>query len=555
MVISRVDFGTSRGPTRGAGRCIVQPLMTRHPYRSSPQALATACALATALGALTAALATEPVAAGAPAIAWFSGDVDAAFVQARAEHKPLFLYWGATWCPPCNQVKATLFKRLDFIERSGQFVPVYLDGDQPSAQKLADRFRVRGYPTMILFSPDGAEITRLPGEIDPQQYLQALSLGLGTGRSARATLRAALGPNAGSLPGQDWTLLASYSWDTDEGQLVAADRVSGTLLALAKACPVRFQSSSDRLALRAIVSAAASRASVNLDRARALAHVQAVLQDPARARALFDLLVQWAPEIAGALTDPGSPGRQDLIDRWDTRLAAFALDTSLSTADRLDALSSRVALRKLLDANVPLPPALVESIRSAASLADRDTTDRFERQAVISSAGQALSAAGLDSESDALLMRELNRSAAPYYFMLELAVNARKRGDSSGALDWYEKAYAGAQGPATRLQWGTRYAVALVELAPSQDTRLERAVAQVIDQLEPVPETFYGRNRSVLERLGAALGTWNSAHQHDASIKSALARLDALCQKLPEGAPERATCSNLLRPPAPAPSS
>jgi len=521
--------------------------LMRHKFPHRAVHLTQAC-IAALLAPLLAAAPGPDAGASGPAIAWFSGDVDSAFARARSEHKPVFLYWGASWCPPCNQVKATLFKRLDFIERSSQFVPVYLDGDQPSAQKLADRFRVRGYPTMILFASDGSEITRLPGEIDPQQYLQALSLGLGTGRSARATLAAALGPGAAGLNGEDWTLLASYAWDTDEGQLVALDRIASTLVALAKACPVRYRASSDRLALRSISATAAGRGTVSVDRPRALAHVNAILDDAARARAQFDILVQWAPVIAGALTDPHSTERQQLLERWDARLAAFAGDAGLSTADRLDALATRAALLKLADPNGPIPPALSDAIRAAAAQADRDTTDRFERQAVISSAADALSAAGLDAESDALLKAEASRSASAYYLMMALAVNARKRGDATSALDWYEKAYAAAQGPATRLQWGARYVTALTELAPDQPERVDQAILRVIDDLEPAPETFYGRNRLVLERLGVALQDWNSAHAHDAVVRNAATKMDGVCHKLPETAPERAICGGLLQP-------
>ena len=52
------------------------------------------------------------------AIAWRKGDVDAAFADARVQRLPVFLYWGAIWCPPCNQVKATIFNRQDFVDRA-----------------------------------------------------------------------------------------------------------------------------------------------------------------------------------------------------------------------------------------------------------------------------------------------------------------------------------------------------------------------------------------------------------------------------------------------------
>ena len=98
------------------------------------------------------------------------------------------LYWGAKWCPPCNQLKATLFNRQDFVERSKAVVPVNLDGDQPGAQKLAARFRVRGYPTMILLAPDGGEITRLPGEADAPQVIAMLQRGQAGGRPVKTLL-------------------------------------------------------------------------------------------------------------------------------------------------------------------------------------------------------------------------------------------------------------------------------------------------------------------------------------------------------------------------------
>src|SRR3982751_1884628 len=56
--------------------------------------------------------------ADAPGIAWFDGDVDAAFASAKAANKPVLLYWGAQWCPPCKQLKSAVFSRPDFIEKS-----------------------------------------------------------------------------------------------------------------------------------------------------------------------------------------------------------------------------------------------------------------------------------------------------------------------------------------------------------------------------------------------------------------------------------------------------
>src|SRR6476469_936288 len=104
---------------------------------------------------------------------------------------------------------------------------------------------------MVLFNAEGVELTRLPGEVDPAQYTQVLTLGMGAQRSLKALLAdaqaggAALGPN-------DWKLLAFYSWETDEQQVVERQQSAALLKRLAAACPPAEADASARLLLKSL---------------------------------------------------------------------------------------------------------------------------------------------------------------------------------------------------------------------------------------------------------------------------------------------------------------
>ncbi len=514
--------------------------------------LACLAPLALALhGAVVHAAASPGAAQGGAQVAWLEAagdpDIERAFAQGKAENKPVLVYWGAKWCPPCNQLKATLFNRQDFIERSKSVVAVHIDGDLPGAQKLGARFKVRGYPTMILFNNAGAEITRLPGEADAPAVMNVLQMGLAGGRPVKAVLADA---TAGKpLGANDWRMLAFYSWDTDEAQLVSEGERAGLLATLAAGCPAGETEAAMRLRLKSLAASDEGQG-VKAD-AALRAQVKALLADPAASRAQMDMLVNFAPEITRALAPAPGADRQAMASAFDAALVRLQADATLSRADRMGALIARVDLARVdqpKDRLVPkIPAPLLKQARDAAAQADREITDAYERQAVISTAAYLLSEAGLWPESDALLKANLTKSHSPYYLMNHLGGNARKQGRNVDALAWYEKAYATSEGPATRLQWGSTYLTNLVDLAPKDEARIEKTAAQLIQEAGGQQGAFYERSARSMQKMGDKLAAWNAKGEHKAAVERLRAQLAPVCAKLPAADPQRAACDGVLK--------
>src|SRR5262249_50434972 len=162
---------------------------------------------------------------------------------------------------------------------------------------------------------------------------------------------------------------------------------------------------------------------------------------PAMAREHFDLVTDEPSKIIGHVTLPASNERAMLGAAWDRALVALIGDARLSATDRLVAVGARVDIAKL-DApkGTALPDALLASVREPVARGNKETVDPYAREVVINEAADVLAEAGLFDESDALLEAELARSQTPYYHMLGLAANAKKRGDKAAAVAWSEKA-------------------------------------------------------------------------------------------------------------------
>jgi thiol-disulfide isomerase/thioredoxin len=521
--------------------------------------LATGCSRPTEPAASTPAQAQAPVetlpegsAHLPPGIDWFQGDVDAAFAAARETNKPLFLYWGAEWCPPCAQIKATIFSRREFQERSRLFIPVYLDGDTPGAQRHGERFGVIGYPTMILFRPDGTEITRLPGGVDVARYAKILDVAVADARPV-AELVTAVREGQDVSP-DDWRLLAYYPWYADNGRVVPAAERTRTFRLLADRCPPGLEPECGRL-LFAFLGAAATGASdgaqpfTGLDRAEQRTRLLKLLASPSVADANVDNLLFASRDAVALLSDPGTPERTQLTASWRAaldRLGSGAPGHALSAPEQLNLVRARVLLARLDAPDAPLPPALLDTARETVARLDAATTDAYARQALVNAAVGLYWEAGLDSDADRLLVAELDKSKSPYYFMLDLADLAQKAGRSEDAVAWLARAYEGAEGPATRFQWGYNYMLGLLEMVPDDTARIEHVGLEVLGELDGVPDAFYQRTRLRLDQLSSKLLEWGVSPDRKAVIATLKARTTRICEGLPANDPGRGTCEHFL---------
>ncbi|WP_051293796.1 thioredoxin family protein [Pseudoduganella violaceinigra] len=438
----------------------------------------------------------------ADAIEWFEGGFDAALEAARAAGRPLFLYWGAGWCPPCNRVKYEIFGREEFPAKLQSMVAIQLDGDSPNAQAMAERLKLRSYPTMVMYGPDGSEITRLPCELDGELFGEALMAARFAGHTAGDSMAAALDGKRALSPAE-WTLLSNYSWDTDEGVLLQGRDLGVTLGTLsqlaaaavtgeAQAAARQVEDAAVRLRLHALVAQAGRMAD-----AAAPEFLLKVLADARLARANMDIFGNSGHQLVRA-----APSRHaELATAMGNAAHVWAEDMWLSAPDRLTAVRLQMRMARMGYAGQDLPQLVRTRVEQALAMVD----DKYGRHTLVNTAVSALNDAGLHAEAEALLQRELTESHAPYYFKLSLAAAAKRRGDLPGMLDWYEKAWRASVGSATRLQWGATYLAALIDTTPGDSGRIEAAASALALDFAHAQDGFKQRNLTQAQKLLAKL--------------------------------------------------
>ena len=498
-------------------------------------------------------------------ILWHAGDIDSAFAAARAARKPVLLYWGADWCPPCSRLKATVFRNAEFVERTRLFVAVNLDGDGPGAQRLGEKFDVYGYPTIVVLSPDRKEITRIATTMETAQYVHALDLALATSRPASAAYAAVL---RGVATDADLRLLAYYSWSQDKERLIAARHLPAALKALEAAYPPHLAVEKSRLfmaylAARAVAAAnegnadqgdqgnAAALSGNELGWART--RLYEILHDPALIEANSLAVVYGAHWAFAMVAQPANAGAVALATAWEAALAGMRADPGTSAVTRIATLYGTLCLFTAREPGHAPPSRLVRAVHQEVRDADRATDDPYARMTLFSVAYNALSVAGLFDEAYDFMTREVERSHSPDYIMLALARWTQWEGLPSEALSWAERAWREARGPATRFERGTAYVHMLAQLTPDAEPLIEDTVIALFREASKTKHAFFLRTTRYLHRLENYLRAWNAAGIRAPSVARIRTEVLAICDAMADNGPSRATCRTFLadRPPAP----
>ena len=474
--------------------------------------------------------------ADSPGIAWFNGDVDAAFASAKASNKPVLLYWGAQWCPPCKQLKSAVFSRPDFIEKSKLFVPVYLDGDLPDAQKYGDEFRVTGYPTVVVFKSDRTEITRLAGNMDLSLYAGVLDNALGDVRPVKDVIDLAVKGEA-PLAADDCRRLAYHAFGLEDDGVFPSAKLQTAFENAARMCPAELTRERARLHIRAADEAAEQQKDVLKSGGKAdkaltvsIVRVNELLTNKPLALANADALRGLPTEFFLAARQTLPQLAPALRERWMAIADAATANPEFAPADQLAAQLMKITAAKAYATDKKVPTDVRSVAIATATKMLSVPQEPYVRAGVVNSAINIYIALDDWERAKDLLRLEASTSNTPYYYIGDLADVEERLGNIDRSLELLAEAYAKAKGPASRFQWGYNYLDGLLRMKPDDLATIENVGKQVIAELDG-PNRIHRRTLSRLNKLDAKLTEWNTSAERAAVATQLRASVVQACKK------------------------
>jgi len=105
-------------------------------------------------------------------------DYHAALAQAKSQHKPLLVDFGASWCGACKELEHKTFSDPRVVKEGARFVPVHVDlspgKDTKDKRDILASYAQRGLPLVVLHNAAGQESTRVTSFVPPERFVDLM---------------------------------------------------------------------------------------------------------------------------------------------------------------------------------------------------------------------------------------------------------------------------------------------------------------------------------------------------------------------------------------------
>ncbi|WP_433972085.1 thioredoxin domain-containing protein [Tunturiibacter lichenicola] len=118
------------------------------------------------LALIVSAIAPSPARAQQPTLHWQPWS-DAAFTTARQQHKFVLLDLEAVWCHWCHVMDDVTYRDPTVIRLLNEKY-ILVKVDQDSRPDISNRYQDYGWPATVVFAPDGSEIVKRQGFLQPR---------------------------------------------------------------------------------------------------------------------------------------------------------------------------------------------------------------------------------------------------------------------------------------------------------------------------------------------------------------------------------------------------
>jgi thioredoxin-like negative regulator of GroEL len=248
---------------------------------------------------------------------FWQDDLNSGLGEALAQSKIVLVDFGARWCPSCLRLEADVFKNREFQKSTSGVVKVKIDVDRFENMVLLEKFKIQGYPTVLVLNSAGDEIVRFTD----YQTLDFVLKTLNEAQKYPVSVAALRAQAEKTNLNRDWQLLWTRYFQTEDyaSALALENHLS--------AKPDLYLDARFEAALKKLKSEKASAEIINQTLSPILA------EEPNSTRSM-----RWRSEWIEALSETSAQGKD--IER----LAKETLDLALSLLKNQEAL--KLALQR-----------------------------------------------------------------------------------------------------------------------------------------------------------------------------------------------------------------